>query len=87
MRIGGHEAIYTPYQAPKMELFVEIFNGYFRKNLHLMFERVLNTPLHHTSNQKENAKNTNNPRKVAHTKITTKTSAMKVVFTEGGDKI
>ena len=31
--------------------------------------------------------NTNNPRKVAHTKITTKTSAMKVVFTEGGDKI
>ena len=46
----------------------------FVKNLDLMFEimfeRVLNI-------QTENA---NNPRKVAHAKITTKTSAMKVVF-------
>ena len=55
---GGLVSRYIPYQAPKMELFVEITNCYFRKKLHLMFEK----------------------RKVAHTKITTKTSTMKIVF-------
>ena len=48
-----------------------------------MFERALNTPLHHLKTQttfqlKE---------EVAHTKITTKTSAKKVVFGEGADRI
>ena len=48
-----------------------------------MFERVLNTPLHHLKTQTIfQAK-----RKVAYSKITTKTSAMKVVFSEGADRI
>ena len=85
MRVGGREVRYTLYQAPKMELFAKIVNGYFRKKLHLMFEmfeKVLNTPLHHLKTQTIlQAK-----RKVAHTKITTKTCAVKV-FSEGGDKI
>ena len=66
-----------------MELFAEIVKGCFCKNLNLMFERVLNTPLHHLKTQTIfQAK-----RKVAHPKITTKTSAMKVVFSEGADRI
>ena len=35
-RVGGREFRYIPYQARKMELFVETANGYFRKKLHLM---------------------------------------------------
>ena len=38
MRVGSREVRYAPYQAPKMELFAEKVNGYFRKKLHLMFE-------------------------------------------------
>ena len=41
MRVGGREVRYTPYQAPKMELFVEIVNGCFRKNVHFIFEICL----------------------------------------------
>ena len=84
MRVEDREVRYTPYQAPKMELFVEIVKGYFRKNLHLMFEICLTGCSEYASASLEN---TNIPRKVPHTKITTKTSAMKVVFIEGDDKI
>ena len=41
MRVEGREVRYTPYQAPKMELFVEIVNGYFRKIVLLTFEICL----------------------------------------------
>ena len=73
-RVGGRVSRYIPYQTPKMELFAKITNCYFRKKLHLMFEMVLNTPLHHLKTIFQ-AK-----RKVAHTTITTKTSTMKIVF-------
>ena len=37
-RVEGHVSRYIPYQAPKMELFSEITNCYFRQKLHLMFK-------------------------------------------------
>ena len=82
-RVGGREFRYTHCQVHKMELFAEKVDGCFCKKLHLMFEMVLNTPLHHLKTQAIfQAK-----RKVAHPNITTKTSAMKVVFSEGTGRI
>ena len=78
---------YIPYQAPKIEPFAEIALWIFLQKVpsyvSSMFERVLNTPLHHLKAQTIfQAK-----RKVAQTKTTTKTSAMKVVFSQGAGKI
>ena len=38
--VGGREVRYTPYQAPKMELFAKMVNGYFLKKLHLSLKYV-----------------------------------------------
>ena len=79
VRVGGSESRYIPTQGPKMELFDKIANCYFHKKLNLMFEiclkwfwiRLCITSKQITFQVK---------RKVAHIKITTKTSMMKIAF-------
>ena len=69
-----------------MELFAEIVNGYFRKQLHLMFEICLKDSEYASASLK-NTNNLSSKKESDSHKITTKTSAMKVAFSEGADRI
>ena len=66
-----------------MELFAKVAYCYFRKKLHLIFEICLNGS-EYASVSLENTSNLS--RKVAHTKITTKTPTMDIVFRESAGK-